>query len=289
MMTTRSASRCTSSSSWLVRITQTPSDRRPATTSRTAIRPSWVDSGRRLVEEGDARPADERQREREPLLLATRQSLVGRPRNRPEPDEVDQLVGVARVVVIGGEEPDSALGAHDRVHAATLQHDADPGRELRVIGPGVEPEDPHRAGVGTSVALEGLDGRGLACAVGAEESDDLASVGVEADPVDRDQTAVADHEVVDLDGGHAERLPAPALRSGARCGSAATVRSAPRRLEPVAEAADRRDEHGLGRVLLDPRPQPLDVHVQGLGVADVVHPPDPVDQGVPGHDSARVG
>ena len=49
-------------------------------------------------------------------------------------------------------------------------------------------------------------------------------------------------------------------------------------LVPVADAAHGDDpRRGAGSVL-DLRAQPLDVHVEGLGVADVVAAPDPVDQ-----------
>ena len=141
-MTTLSASRCTSSSSWLVRITQTPSARRPATTSRTTMRPAGSTPGGRLVQEGHAGLPDERQRQREPLLFAAGQALVRRPRDRAEPDEIDELVRVSGVLVVGGEEPDGPFGAHDRVDPAALEDDADSGRELGVIRPRVEAEDP---------------------------------------------------------------------------------------------------------------------------------------------------
>ena len=59
-------------------------------------------------------------------------------------------------------------------------------------------------------------------------------------------------------------------------------------LELVAEAADGHDVPGLGRVGLDLGPQPLDVHVQGLGVAHVVSAPDPVDELHPGQHPVGV-
>ena len=49
-------------------------------------------------------------------------------------------------------------------------------------------------------------------------------------------------------------------------------------LELVAQPPHGDDVRRVGRVGLDLRPQPLDVHVEGLGVADVVGAPDPVDQ-----------
>ena len=44
-----------------------------------------IDSGGRLVQEGDAGLSDECQRQREPLLFSARQALVRRPRNRRSP------------------------------------------------------------------------------------------------------------------------------------------------------------------------------------------------------------
>ena len=45
---------------------------------------------------------------------------------------------------------------------------------------------------------------------------------------------------------------------------------------------------GLGRVRFDLGPEPLHVDVQGLGVANVVGAPDPVDQLHPGKDAVGV-
>src|SRR5438477_2343926 len=79
------------------------------------------------------------------------------------------------------------------------------------------------------------------------------------------------------------------LRVSVMVMSTSLVSAPPPRFEAVAEAADRGDERGVGGVLLDLGPEPLDVDVEGLGVADVVRPPDPVDQRVTGEDSAGVG
>ena len=49
-------------------------------------------------------------------------------------------------------------------------------------------------------------------------------------------------------------------------------------VELVAEAAEGDDPRRVGRVGLDLGPQALDVHVERLGVADVVAAPHPVDQ-----------
>ena len=59
-------------------------------------------------------------------------------------------------------------------------------------------------------------------------------------------------------------------------------------LEAVADPADRGDDRRGRRVLLDVGAQPLDVHVERLGVAEVVGAPDPVDQHVAGEHPAGV-
>src|SRR5262249_58195918 len=59
-------------------------------------------------------------------------------------------------------------------------------------------------------------------------------------------------------------------------------------LVAVADAADGDDAGRVGRILLDLGPQALDVHVEGLGVAEVVGSPDPVDEHVAGEHPAPV-
>ena len=53
------------------------------------------------------------------------------------------------------------------------------------------------------------------------------------------------------------------------------------RFELVPQAADGGDPLRVGGVVLDPRTQAFDVHVEGLGVAYIVRSPDPVDEGLP--------
>ncbi len=63
-----------------------------------------VDAGGRLVQEGHAGLADERQRQREPLLFPTRESFVRCPRDRAKPDEIEDILGVPGILVIGREQ-----------------------------------------------------------------------------------------------------------------------------------------------------------------------------------------
>ena len=67
---------------------------------------------------------------------------------------------------------------------------------------------------GLPEALEGLDGRRLACPVRTEEGDNLACIGVEADGLHGDQGAVTHFELFNFDRVHrreANRAHAPPL------------------------------------------------------------------------------
>src|SRR5580658_5322694 len=61
-----------------------------------------------------------------------------------------------------------------------------------------------------------------------------------------------------------------------------------RSLVAIPDAAHRRDVFGVLGVVLDERAQSLDVHVERLGVADVVTAPDAVDQDLARQDASRI-
>jgi hypothetical protein len=164
-----------------------------------------VDRCRRLVEEGDLWLAGQGQREGQPLALAAGQLSPRRPGTRREPDETDEVAGIPPPPVEIAEQADRLRHADPGVDAPVLQHDAHPLREGPVVGHRIETEDPHRAAVGAPVALEHLDGGGLARTVGPEERRDGAGLGGEAHAVDGHEVAVAHDERLDLDGGHGRR------------------------------------------------------------------------------------
>ena len=62
-----------------------------------------VDPGGRLIQESHAGLADERERQREPLLFPTRESLVRCPRHGAKPHEIEEIVGVLGILVVGRE------------------------------------------------------------------------------------------------------------------------------------------------------------------------------------------
>ncbi len=86
---------------------------------------------RRLVEDDDLGSADERERQSEPLPLAPGQAPVTRPRDRAQPDQVEQLVGVAWVAVEAAVLAQGLARLGARVDAAVLEHQADPCPERR--------------------------------------------------------------------------------------------------------------------------------------------------------------
>ena len=96
------------------------------------------------------------------------------PRHAAEADQVEQLVGVARVGVEAAvlDEGLARLGA--RIDAAALEHQPDPRPQGPAAARRIVAEDPDRAAVGAPVALDDLDRRRLAGAVRAEEGDELA-------------------------------------------------------------------------------------------------------------------
>ena len=106
-----------------------------------------VDAGRGLVEERDLGPADQRQRERQPLLLAARHR---RHVERPpvgEADPVEQLVGIGGVVVVGGEQAQHL----DRLGCRCRRRPPAASRRCAATSSawsatGSRPEHPHRAG-----------------------------------------------------------------------------------------------------------------------------------------------
>ena len=124
-------------------------------------------------------------REGEPLLLAAREMAPGGGRDGAQADQVEQLVRGSGIRVVAGEEVEDPARPEHRVHATALEHDTDAARERGVVGHGIQPEDPYVAGDGPAVALERLDRRRLARAVGPQYHDHLSGLGGEVDVVDR--------------------------------------------------------------------------------------------------------
>src|SRR5690606_27516598 len=86
-----------------------------------------------------------------------------------ETGSADDLLRIARVRVVPRRVPDHLLGGQLGDVVGRLRHDADSRAPRPVAILRVDAEDRHVAGVPLPVALEDLDGRGLAGAVRPEQ------------------------------------------------------------------------------------------------------------------------
>ena len=131
---------------------------------RTRVR---IHARGRFVEEHQRRLADQRERQRQPLLLTARHPPHQRVARVVETDELQQPLGVVGIVVVGREELEGFERAHAGIEPALLQHHSDARAQDGAVAPRVDTEDPHLTGVGAAVALEDLDRRRLPRAVRA--------------------------------------------------------------------------------------------------------------------------
>ena len=131
-----------------------------------------------------------------------------------EPDEVEQPLGVVGIVVERGEQPQRLERPQARVSPPSWSITPMRGRSARAVGHRVEPEHAHLPRVGAAVALEDLDRRRLARAVGPEQAEHLAGRDRERDPVDGARGAVALLELGDLDRGRRRLTSAAEPRPG---------------------------------------------------------------------------
>ena len=204
----------------MVSSTVLPSSRSERIVSHAAPARRRIEAGRRLVEEDELRVADEREREVEPPLLAARQrprALVGRLR---QAGQRDRLVDVARRRIQAGPVRDGLAHGQVPVHAAGLEHDAEPLAQGDRPRSGVEAEHGHAAARARAVALEDLDRRRLAGAVGPEQAEDLAAPDGEGDAAHGGLLAVGLAQVLDLDR-HVAGHPSPIMATLCRPSCAA--------------------------------------------------------------------
>jgi hypothetical protein len=158
-----------------------------------------IHAGRGLIQDQHLWPAHQGQTEGETLALPARQASVGRVRDGPQAERVQQAVGIGRPGVEASVLSQALGRPGPQVDAAGLEHQPDP-RTPVAPGPGrLGPEDPDRAGIGRAIALDDLQGRGLARAVRSQHSQDLAAIDRQADVLDHDAPAVALREPVHHD------------------------------------------------------------------------------------------
>ena len=159
-----------------------------------------VEAGRRLVEQQDLGPADERHRQRQPLPLPAGQAAVRGSRHGREPQHREQLVGIPRILVVAGELDQGLARSRPRIEPAALEHQPEPRPKRPPSRQRVHAEDANGALVRPPIALDGLDGRRLARTVRPEQRHQLAGRDLERDSSDNGSIAVPLDEALDRDG-----------------------------------------------------------------------------------------
>jgi hypothetical protein len=159
-----------------------------------------------LVEEEDVRVADEAEGQVEPAALAAGQLGGAHVALGVELDELDHLVHRARPGVPAAVHLEQLADGQLLLDSARLEDHADALAQGRLAAGGVVAEEAHRARVGAALALHDLDGRRLACAVRAEQAENLALAGIEADAANRIHRAVALSQVAYLNCVHTSQI-----------------------------------------------------------------------------------
>ena len=244
MIATRSQSVSASSIACVVSSTVTPRSRRAR-----ARGPRWWRARAgpcpRSARRGTRRGAGRRARTRARAAAPGRRRGAARacPTVSRRPDEVEQRFGRLRRLVVGREQPQQLERAAARGTArptAASRRSAGAGAGRRAPGRG--PSTRTVPGVGPAVALEDLDGRGLARAVGSEQPEHLAGADLEVELVDRARRPVRLAERGDGDRrvGRCSPLRSPATRRTPRARRASARAVSDSRRAPRARRAPRR-------------------------------------------------
>src|SRR3954452_6584 len=173
-----------------------------------------IEARGRLVEEHELGVAHQRQPEVQAPGLAARQSADLLVLLAAQAGELEHLVDVARCRIQAAPVLERLADRDVAIHAAALQDDPHPRAQVARALAGIEAEhrdDPARA---FAVALEDLDGRGLAGAVGAQQAEHLAARDLDVDPPDGSEPPIVLVQVAHEDGGGIghPRIVARALR-----------------------------------------------------------------------------
>jgi hypothetical protein len=126
-----------------------------------------------LVEHRDPRAADQRQRDRQPLLLAAGQLPERRVALAGEPERLQQRPPVGGRPVEGAVQVEGLGHPQLGRQLALLELRPEQLRQLCAIPQRVEPQHPQLAAVRLAQPLNAFDGGGLAGAVRAEDPEDL--------------------------------------------------------------------------------------------------------------------
>ncbi len=161
--------------------------------------PSRVEGRGRLVEQEDVGTASECERQAEPLLFASGHPPPSASAELAEATRLQQLVGIGGGVVETHEQLDRLGDRQPHRQPASLGHHTPSSGEHGAVSDRVEAEDRHSTGRRRLVPLDRLDRRRLARAVRPQQTDDLAGLDPQAQPVDHSLTVDLSDEVEHLD------------------------------------------------------------------------------------------
>jgi hypothetical protein len=164
-----------------------------------------VEACRGLVQEQDAGPVDEREREVEAPLHAAGVRADAAVGGGGEADSLEQLLGAGAALRAGesvqrGLEAQVLAAGEQRVERRLLQRGADHAADLRSLAGDVVAADARAAARRRQQRGEHVHRRRLARAVRPEEAVDLARLDPQVDPVDRARPLLElANEPLDLD------------------------------------------------------------------------------------------
>ena len=174
-----------------------------------------IEPGRRLVEEQEARPADQRAGEIEPPPHPARVRLRDPVGGLVEEEALEQLVGTAsrlgvRELVEAAEHPEVLASGQVLVDGRVLAGEADRAANRLRVADDVEPRHARGSRVRAQQRGEDPHRRRLAGAVRAEQAEHGSLLHLEVDPVERAHLVLARavdlHEPLGFDRCHAARL-----------------------------------------------------------------------------------
>ena len=178
-----------------------------------------IEAVRRLVEHDQLRLRHERDCQADLLAVAARERPDAPARIEPQP--LDQLPAVAGVDVATqrGHEIEAGVDAQRVVELEVAREVAAAAAHLERVALGVEAEHLGAAGAGADQVHEDADRGGLAGAVGAEETEDLAARHGQVDAIERAHVAVRLDEALKADRravAHPSTLRAGAIQRSGR-------------------------------------------------------------------------
>ena len=165
-----------------------------------------VEPRRRLVEQHQLRPVDERAGDGQTAPHPTRQQVDPVVPTIGQLDELEQLVGpladdVPRQVEVPPVDEDVVAHRQLEVERVLLRHDAETGSDARAVGRRIHAQHAELAVRDRRDATDHPHRRRLAGAVGPQEAERLPLLDAKVDAVDRDEVAEALRQLTSLDEG----------------------------------------------------------------------------------------